>query len=69
MESSLVLQAVTELLKKHTEAVAAQTRAVSVQSLPPLPVFTGEGFEHWLEKLKEKSLICVWTAEQQLYQL
>ena len=75
-EPSAVLRAMTELLQKHTEAVAAQTRAVSIQSLPRLPVFTGEGeqvkddgFERWLEKLKERSRICRWTADEQLYQL
>ena len=57
------------------EAMAAQTQTVAFQNLPSLPVYTGEdrrvddGFDHWVEKLKERSKLCKWTLEQELYQL
>lgn len=56
--------------------MAAQSRAVATQHLPRLPVYTGEGrqitedgFDRWVEKLKERSRICDWTPEQKLYQM
>ena len=28
-----------------------------------------DGFEHCVEKLKERAIICMWTQEQQLYHM
>ncbi len=70
-----VMETVTKLLKVQTD-VMAQTRAVAVQNLPGLPYFTGEGtgdtgngFDRWLERFRERAEFARWTAEEQLYQL
>ncbi len=71
-----VMEYVTKLLKVQTDVMAAQARAVAVQNLPGLPYFTGEGtgdtgngFDRWLERFRERAEFAGWTAEEQLYQL
>ena len=66
----------TTLLKAHTEAIAAQTKATAAQHLPPLKAFTGEGkqvevdgFERWIEQFEERAKVAGWSIEQQLHQL
>ena len=74
--SDPLLQSVARMLQAQTAAMEAQTRAAAIQNLPPLPLYTGEerqisddGFEHWVERLKERARICGWTPEQQLYHI
>ena len=74
--SDPLLQSVARMLQVQTAAMEAQTRAAAIQNLPPLPLYTGEerqiaddGFEHWVERLKERARICGWTPEQQLYHM
>ena len=65
----------TKLLQAQTEMISAQTHAVAIQSLPPLPYFTGqdvtdeESFDRWLEQFEETGRLAGWTSEQQLCQL
>ena len=47
----------------QTAAMEAHTRVAAIQNLPRLPMYTGEerqiaddGFEHWVEKLKERAI-------------
>ena len=56
--------------------MAAQTKVVTVQSLPPLPQFTGESslvgdesFDHWHEQFEERSLVAGWSEEDKKYWL
>jgi len=74
--SDPVLRTVAKMMQAQTEAMAAQARAVAVQHLTRLPMYTGEdrqitddSFDHWVEKLRERSQICNWTPEQRLYQM
>ena len=53
-DSNPVLAQVAVLLKSQADALTAQTKAVSLQNLPPLPMYNGEnmeitddGFELW----------------------
>ena len=66
----------TKLLQAHTEMMAAQAQAVTVQTLPPLTPFTGEEsqneddtFERWLERFEERANLAKWNDEQRLCQL
>ena len=50
-----VLRTMAKLMQAQTEAMAAQARAVAVQHLPCLPMYSGEdrqitddGFERWV---------------------
>ena len=54
----------------------AMTNAASVQSLPPLKCYTGEGsqeeedgIDRWLERFDERAHLAAWTDEMKLYQL
>ena len=54
----------------------AMTKAASVQSLPPLDRFTGEGsqadddsIDRWLERFDERAHLAEWSDEVKLYQL
>lgn len=66
----------TRLLQTQTDAMAAQAKAVAVQSLPALPCFTGEGsdiandeFEKWLERFRGRAKFVGWSEGEQLYHL
>lgn len=52
------------------------TKVVSVQSLPPLDIYTGEGsqaedhgIDRWLERFDERAHLAEWSDEVKLYQL
>ena len=54
--------------------VYAMTKAASVQSLPPLDRFTGEGsqadddsIDRWLERFDERAHLAEWSDEVKLY--
>ena len=56
--------------------MAAQTKVMAAQSLPPLPHFSGEGnlvgentFERWVEHFEERAAVAGWTGEEKKYQL
>ena len=56
--------------------VASQTRAMSAQTLPPMPHFSGEGnqsgedsFEHWLEQFEERAKLVGWSEDHKKYHL
>ena len=78
MEQPNIVQSMTKLLQAQTEMISAQAHAVAVQSLPPLPHFTGQdvdsttdedSFDRWLEQFEERGRLAGWTSEQQLCQL
>jgi len=69
------VETVAQLLKVQTDLMTAQARAVTMQSLPRLPYFTGEiagvtgdGFDHWLERFRDRAEFAGWTSEESLYQ-
>ena len=56
--------------------VAAQTRAMSAQSLPPIAHFSGEGtqsceegFDRWIEQFEERARLVGWPDEHRKYHL
>ena len=56
--------------------MAAQTRVMAAQSLPPLPHFSGEGnlvgedsFERWVEHFEERATVAGWATEEKKYRL
>ena len=56
--------------------VAAQTRAMLVQNLPPLQHFSGEGvhfsedgFDRWVDLFKERARLVGWSDEHRKYNL
>ena len=71
-----LMQQLTQLVQTQTDMVIAQTRAMSAQSLPPIPHFSGEdchsyedSFDKWLEQFEECSKIVGWSEEHQRYHL
>ena len=67
-----------KLLHAQTEMISAHAYAVALQSLLPLPHFTGQdvdsatdedSFDKWLEQFEERGRLAGWTDEQQLCQL
>ena len=69
LEPSLV-QSMTQLLQAQTQMLAAQAQAAAVQSLPPIPKFSGEdaekeekSFKRWLELFEERAKLAAWPAE------
>ena len=40
-----MMQSLAQLVKTQTDMVAAQTRSMSAQALPPMPHFSGDGFK------------------------
>ena len=74
-ETSL-MQSLAQLVKSHTDMVAALTRAMSVQTFPRMPHFSGEriqsgedGFERWSERFEERAKLVGWSEEHKKYQL
>ena len=68
-----LMKSMTELIKVQMQAM---TKAASVQSLPPLDRFTGEGsqadddsIDRWLERFDERAHLAEWSDEVKLYQL
>ena len=71
-----VVHSMTWLLQAQADAMAAQAKAVALQSLPPLPRFTGEGpdlsddgFDRWMERFRERADFAGWSESDQLYHL
>ena len=65
-----------QLIQAQTNMLTAHTQAVALQNLPALSPFTGEdpqgdvdNFEKWLELLKEKKRLAQWSKEQHLCKL
>ena len=71
--SDALMKSMTELIKVQMQAM---TKAASVQSLPPLDRYTGEGsqaeddgIDRWLERFDERAHLAEWSDEVKLYQL
>ena len=74
--SDSIMETFTRLLKAQTDVLAAQACAVSVQNLPGLSCYTGEGddatdggFDHWLERFHARAVFAGWSSEEKLYQM
>ena len=73
---SSLMHSLAQLVKTQTDMMVAQTKAMSAQSLPPMPHFTGEGsqsgedsFDRWLEQFEERSKLVGWSEEHKRYHL
>ena len=69
----VLVKSMTELINVQMQAM---TKAASVQSLPPLDRYTGEGsqaeddgIDRWLERFDERVKLAEWSDEVKLYQL
>ena len=72
--SDSVVQSMARLLQAQTEVMTAQAKAATLQTLPALSSFTGEGddisddgFDKWLEKFQERAKFAGWDGSDQLY--
>jgi len=68
----VLIQQLTQLVQTQTAMVAAQTRAMSAQSLPPIPTYSGEGeegFERWIDQFEERARLAGWTDDLRSYHL
>ena len=64
------------MVQTQTAMVDAQTRAMSAQSLPPVPIYSGEGeqsledgFEKWTEQFEERARLAGWSEDLRRYHL
>ena len=71
-----LVQSMAQLMQAQTNMLTAHAQAVAMQSLPVIPAFTGEdpqgdedNFERWLELLAERGRLAQWSKEQHLCQL
>ena len=71
-----VMQQLTQLVQTQTAMVAAQTRAMSAQSLPPMSHYSGEGsqscedgFDKWVEQFEERAKLVGWSEDHRKYHL
>ena len=71
-----LIQQLTQLVQTQTAMVAAQTRAMSALSLPPIPTYSGEGeqcleegFERWVEQFEERAPLAGWSEDLRHYHL
>ena len=74
--SVVTVSNLAQLVKTQTDLVAAQTRAMSAQTLPPMSHFSGEGvqsgedgFDCWLEQFEERVKLVGWSEDHKKYQL
>ena len=74
--SGELIQQLSQLVQTQTAMVAAQTRAMSAQSLPPVPIYSGEGeqsledgFERWIEQFEERARLAGWSEDLRRYHL
>ena len=74
--SGELIQHLSQLVQTQTAMVAAQTRAMSAQSLPPIPSYGGEGeqsledgFERWIEQFEERARLAGWSEDLRRYHL
>ena len=65
-----------KFIQAQTDMMAAQTKAMAAQSLPPLVHFSGEGsligeesFDRWLEHFEERAAVAGWSMDQKKYRL
>ena len=70
------MQQLTQLVQTQTAMVAAQTRAMSAQSLLPMPHYSGEGiqsseegFDKWIEQFEERAKLVGWSEDHKRYNL
>ena len=75
-DSSELAQSMAKFIQAHTDMMAAQTKAMAAQSLPPLVHFSGEGslvgeesFDRWLEHFEERAAVAGWSEDQKKYRL
>ena len=71
-----LIESMTKLLQAQTQMLAAQAQAVTVQTLPRLPLYSGEEsqdedntFDRWMERFEERAHLAKWQDEQKLCQL
>ena len=71
-----VVETMTRLLQAQADVMADQAKAATVQHLPALPCFTGEGddvtddgFDKWLKRFQERAKFAGWSESDQLYHL
>ena len=71
-----LIKSFEKVMEAQTKMLAAQANAMTVQSFPPLPLFTGEDikseydeFDHWLKRFEERAKLAAWTDEQKFGQL
>ena len=71
-----VMQQLTQLVQTQTAMVAAQTRAMSAQSFPPMSSYSGEsshsseeGFDKWTEQFKEHAKLVGWSKDHHRFHL
>ena len=71
-----LMHSVTDLIRAQTRAMIAQAQVASLQSLPPLPCYSGEGnqgddegIDRWLEQFEERACLAGWADETKLCQL
>ena len=74
--SGELIQQLTQLVQTQTAMVASQTRVMSVQSLPPVPSYSGEGeqcledgFERLVKQYEERARLAGWSEDLRRYQL
>jgi hypothetical protein len=65
-----LMQQLTQLVQTQTAMVAAQIRAMSVQNLPPMKDYSGEGiqsseegFDRWIEQFEERAKLIGWSED------
>ena len=70
------MQQLTQLVQTQTAVVAAQTKAMSTQCLPPLKEYSGEdiqssedGFDRWIEQFEERAKLVGWSEDLKRYNL
>ena len=71
-----LIQQLTQLVQTQIALVAAQTRAISAQSLPPIPLYSGEDeqtledrFERWIEQFEKRARLVGWSQDLCRYHL
>ena len=75
-DSSELAQSMAKFIQAYTDMMAAQTKAMAAQSLPPLVHCSGEGslvgeesFDRWLEHFEERAAVAGWSEDQKKYRL
>ena len=74
--NSELVQSMTKFMQAQIDMMAAQTRAVAAQNLPPLIQFSGggklvgdESFDRWLEHFEELAAVAGWSEKHKKYRL
>ena len=73
-ENHSLVQSLTKLVKTQNQMVEAHTRAMSVQGLPPLKHYSGEGvqlcvdgFDRFIEQFEKHASLAGWSEEHCKY--